>query len=66
MEPYPQHCLICSAEITRGIDAHIRYTHQMSFEEYCEYLRDAIGSYSVFTDKAGRTVLTITRIVKPK
>ena len=66
MEPYPQHCLICSAEITSGIDSHIRNTHQMNYEEYRKYFYDAVGSYSVFTDKAGRTVLTITRIVEPK
>ncbi len=66
MEPYPQHCLICGAEITTGIDSHIRNTHKMNYEEYCKYFYDAMGTYGLFTDKAGRTVLTITRIVKPK
>ncbi|OGO23014.1 MAG: hypothetical protein A2Z28_08810 [Chloroflexi bacterium RBG_16_51_9] len=67
MEPYhPSHCLICGVKITTGIDSHIRNTHQMSYEEYNKYFYEAMGSYSVFTDKAGRTVLTITRIVNTK
>jgi len=65
MEPYPKHCLICGSEIRAGIDAHVRYTHKMGYEEYCEYFRDAVGSYGVFVDESGRTVMTITRLLKP-
>ncbi len=48
MGPHPQHCLICSAEITSGIDAHIRNTHQMNYEEYCKYFYDAMGRATAF------------------
>ena len=64
MEPYPQHCLICGRQITSGIDAHIRNTHQMDYGEYCKYFYSAQGSYSVCKDKRDRTILTITRILR--
>ena len=65
MEPYPQHCLICGREITSGIDAHMRYTHEMSYETYCKHFYECEGSYSVY-QKKGKTILTITRELGPE
>ena len=67
MDPYPNFCLICGAEIAKGIHLHITGTHKMDFTEYCKYFPDIKeGSYNIFTDKKGRKVLTITRIVEEK
>ena len=66
MEPYPKHCLICGREITSGIDAHVRQTHRMDYEVYCKWFYDAQGNYGVCKDKSGRTILTITRILRPE
>ncbi len=66
MEPHPKHCLICGREIGGGIDAHVRSKHKMDYEQYCKYFYEATGSYGIFPDKAGRIVLTITRVLKPE
>lgn len=66
MEPYPKHCLICGSEITSGIDAHIRYTHKMDYDEYCKYFYDAVGSYGIFVDKSGKRILTVTKVIEPE
>jgi len=66
MKPYPNFCLICGAEIAQGINTHVSGKHKMDFEQYCIYFPDAEGSYGIFTDTAGRKVLTITRIVEEK
>lgn len=65
MKPYPKRCLICGAAITSGIDAHVRMTHKMDYDEYCKYFYDAEGSYSLFSDKNGKRILTITRRLEP-
>ena len=64
MEPRPQHCLICGREITTGLDMHIRNTHEMDYDFYREYFYDCVGCYAVY-QKGSKTVLTLTREVKP-
>ena len=48
MNPYPDFCLICGAEIARGINTRIIGTHKMDFGQYCKYFPDTEkGSYGI-------------------
>jgi len=66
MEPKPRYCFICGREVTAGIDSHIRQRHGWDYEEYCKWFYDAKGCYGVYVDNRGRTILTITRILRPQ
>jgi len=65
MEPKPEHCLICGREITAGIDTHVLHKHGLDYGIYCKFFSQALGSYGVY-EKSGKTILTITREVKPE
>ena len=66
MKPYPQHCLVCGREITSGIDAHVRYTHEMDYDQYCKWFYDSDGSYAIYEGEARQVILTITRSLRPE
>ena len=65
MEPKPEHCLVCGREITAGIDTHVYHKHGIDYSIYCKYFSQSAGSYGVY-EKSGKTILTITREVKPE
>ncbi|MFC2070494.1 hypothetical protein ACFLTB_04920 [Chloroflexota bacterium] len=65
MEPKPEHCLICGREVTAGIDTHVIHKHGLEYSIYRKYFYDCLGSYGVY-EKGGKTILTITREVKPE
>lgn len=62
MQPKPEHCLLCGAPITQGIDTHVNGTHNMRYQEYCDLFSQCDGTYGVYETKKQR-IITITRII---
>lgn len=61
MEPRPEYCLLCSVPIVQGIDIHVKGTHNIRYQEYCELFSQCDGIYCVETDT--QRIITMTRII---